>query len=91
MSQHRALANPQHCMVRIAPRVIVCLLCIVFATNSAAIGQQNPDDTLTLKVQRLTEAMSETQKRLDELATRNGANAGTTRGLATTDGTNSFS
>ena len=66
MSQHRALANPQHCMVRIAPRVIVCLLCIVFATNSAAIGQQNPDDTLTLKVQRLTEAMSETQKRLDE-------------------------
>jgi hypothetical protein len=64
MIQQRASANQEHFALR--PHVFVGLLGVVCATSSAAIGQQTPDTSLALKVQQLTEAMSQTQKRLDE-------------------------
>jgi hypothetical protein len=64
MSQQRAPANQEHFTLR--PHVFAGLLGVVCMTSSAAIGQQSSDETLALKVQQLTEAVSQTQKRLDE-------------------------
>ncbi len=64
MIQQRASANQENFALR--PHVFIGLLGVVCVTSSAAIGQQNPDTSLALKVQQLTEAMSQTQRRLDE-------------------------
>lgn len=66
MSQHHASGNQQHSILRIASHLFAGLLGLVWATPSTAIGQQSPDENLALKVQQLTEAMNQTQKRLDD-------------------------
>src|ERR1700738_634171 len=66
MSQYNASANQEHFPIRIASRLFVGLLGIFCAAGSAAKGQQGTDENLALKVRQLTEAMSQTQKRLDE-------------------------
>ncbi len=66
MSQHHASANQKHFLQRNASRLLVGVLGMLWAAGSAAHSQQGVNENLSLKVQQLTEAMSQTQKRLDE-------------------------
>ena len=58
--------NQKYVPIRIASHLFAGFLGILCAAGSAAKGQQAPDESLASKVQKLTEAMSQTQKRLDE-------------------------
>jgi hypothetical protein len=66
MSQHHASANQKHFLLRYASRLLIGVLGILWAAGSAANSQQGTNENLASKVQQLTEAMSQTQKRLDE-------------------------
>jgi hypothetical protein len=66
MSQQNASANQQRVTVGIVSRLFVGLLGLLCAAGSTVMGQQAADENLALKVQKLTEAMSQAQKRLDE-------------------------
>jgi hypothetical protein len=52
--------------MRTASRLIAGVLGVLCAAGSLARGQQATDENLALKVQQLTEAMIQTQKRLEE-------------------------
>jgi hypothetical protein len=66
MSHYHASVIEGHLPIRIVSHLSVGFLGILCALGSAAGGQQTTDENLALKVQKLTEAMSQTQKRLDE-------------------------
>jgi hypothetical protein len=66
MSQHHESSSRENLPIGIASRLLVGLLGMLCAAGSVATGQQSTDANLTLKVQQLTEAMSQTQKRLEE-------------------------
>lgn len=60
------LASQERVPVKIASHLLAGFLAILCATGSTAKCQQAPDESLASKVQQLTEAMSQAQKRLDE-------------------------
>ncbi|MGA7245102.1 MAG: hypothetical protein WBX19_18080 [Terracidiphilus sp.] len=66
MIQHHASARYEQCIQRFSSLLIPGVLGVLCATSPIAMGQAGSDESLALKVQRLTEAMSQTQKRLDE-------------------------
>ena len=63
MSQHHASARCEQCIQRFKSLLIQGLLGILCATPPVAMGQTGGEENLALKVQQLTEAMSQTQKR----------------------------
>jgi hypothetical protein len=66
MSQHHRSASQACISIRFASRLCGSVLGLACAAGFAAQAQQTNDESLALKVQQLTEAMSQTQKRLDE-------------------------
>jgi hypothetical protein len=66
MTQHHASAYQDRISIRVASRLFAALLGIMSAASFEAEAQQATDESLALKVQQLTEAMSQAQRRLDE-------------------------
>ena len=66
MSDYHTSADHERFPTRIASRMFVGLFGILCVAGSAAWGQQSTEENIAIKVRQLTEAMSQTQKRLEE-------------------------
>src|SRR5215472_2576705 len=64
MSQNRA--NQEHAALRIAPRLMFGVLGMLCATSSVARAQSATETNFTVKMQQLSDAITQTQKQLEQ-------------------------